>query len=89
MDMIFKTAVVVVPSDTDDIPNPSQQDGKDNRGCFLYIGAAGNVKVTTVGGQTLTINAPAIGRVLPLQVVKVFATGGTTVTAGNIIAFWR
>lgn len=43
----------------------------------LYIGGAGDVKVTTVGGSTLTFSAVAAGTMLPVRAARVFATGTT------------
>jgi hypothetical protein len=87
---IFKNAAPVTTSDTTDIPTPSAQDGLGNRGCFLYIGASiANIKVRTSGGQDVTILAPAVGRVLPIEVVRVFTTGSAAITANQIIALWR
>ena len=56
-----------------------------NQGCNLYIGGAGNVKVTTIGGDIVTFTAPALGQVLPVQVIKLHSTG-TSATLVN--ALW-
>jgi len=56
-----------------------------NQGCNLYIGGAGNVKVTTIGGDILTFTAPTVGQVLPVQVIKLHSTG-TSATLVN--ALW-
>lgn len=56
-----------------------------NQGCNLYIGGAGNVKVTTIGGDIVTFTAPTLGQVLPVQVIKLHSTG-TSATLVN--AFW-
>lgn len=46
----------------------------------IYVGVAGDVKVTTISGETVTFaNAPT-GMVLPVRAIRVFATG-TTATA--------
>ena len=63
----------------------SPQTGLGNTGAFLFIGGAGNVAVTTIGGDDVTFNATPIGTVLPIQVLKVKATG-TTATLIN--ALW-
>lgn len=58
-----------------------------NPGCFLFVGGAGNVAVTTIGGDDITFNAVPVGTVLPVQVLKVKASGsGTTATLIN--ALW-
>lgn len=56
-----------------------------NQGCNLYIGGAGNVKVTTIGGDIITFTATPVGQVLPVQVIKVHSTG-TSATLIN--ALW-
>lgn len=56
-----------------------------NQGCNLYIGGAGNVKVTTIGGDIITFTATPVGQVLPVQVIKLHSTG-TSATLIN--ALW-
>lgn len=51
----------------------------------LYIGGAGNIKVDTAAGTTVTLNNAAAGSVLPIRVKKVYATG---TTATNIVALY-
>jgi hypothetical protein len=63
----------------------SSQTGLGNTGAFLFIGGAGNVAVTTIGGDDVTFNATPIGTVLPVQILKVKSTG-TTATLIN--ALW-
>jgi hypothetical protein len=75
-------AASVTPSDTANIPSVS---GGTNNGCVLYIGGAGNVKVETVGGDEVTFVGINTGTFLPVQVVKVFATG---TSATNVLALW-
>lgn len=58
-----------------------------NGGCNLYIGGAGNVRVTTIGGDVITFTATPVGQVLPVQIIKVHGSGsGTTATLIN--ALW-
>ena len=65
----------------------SAQTSYGNHGCYLFIGGAGNVAVTTIGGDDVTFNAVPIGTVLPVQVLKVKSSGsGTTATLIN--ALW-
>lgn len=78
-------AAAVTPSNTVDIPSVSTQDGSGNNGCVLYIGGAGNLKVTTAGGDEVTFNGVFAGTFFPVQVLRVWATG---TTATNIIALW-
>lgn len=43
----------------------------------IYVGVAGNLKVVTAGGTTLTFVGLGAGMVHPLRVTKVFATDTT------------
>jgi hypothetical protein len=56
-----------------------------NGGCILYIGVAGNVKVQTASGDTLTFTGVNAGTFLPVNVIQVFNTG---TTATNILGLW-
>ena len=78
-------AVVVVPSDSVDIP--SLMGGEFNNGCVLYIGTAGNVKVTTAGGDEVEFIGVNAGTFLPVQVTRVWSTV-TATAATNILALW-
>lgn len=51
----------------------------------LWVGGAGDIKVTTVGGSTVTIVGVTAGSILPVRVARVWATG---TTATNILAGW-
>lgn len=87
---LFKNAAPVTPSNTANIPNLSVQNGLENKGCFLYIGASlATIKVLTAGGQEVTFKAPAIGRILPVSVVRVFVTGSASIAANDVIALWK
>lgn len=70
----FTRAVAVTTSDDTDL---------DDNAVSLWIGGAGNVKVTTVEDDTVTFNGCTAGSVLPVQVKRVWATG---TTATNIVA---
>jgi hypothetical protein len=63
----------------------SSQSTIGNRGCNLYIGGAGNVRVTTIGGDIVTFTATPVGQVLPVQVIKVHLAG---TSATLIDALW-
>jgi hypothetical protein len=78
-------AAAVTPSDTVDIPSVSTQDGTGNNGCVLYVGVAGDVKVTTAGGDTVVFTGLLAGMFVPVQVLKVWATD---TTATDIVALW-
>lgn len=68
-------AAAVVPSDTVDLMHAT-------RG--LYIGVTGDVRVITIGGETVTFTAVPAG-LLPVMVTRVFSTG---TTAMNLLAVW-
>ena len=59
--------------------------GGNEEGAVLYVGTAGNVKVTTVAGDEVTFINVSTGSFFPVQVKKVFDTG---TSAGNILALW-
>ena len=59
--------------------------GENEEGSVLYVGTAGNLKVTTVAGDDVTFIGVNTGAFFPVQVKKVFATG---TTASNVIALW-
>lgn len=68
-------AAQVVPSDTVDLAVTSRA---------LYLGTAGDLRITTAGGDTVTLaNVP--NGVLPVRVARVHATG---TTAADIVAVW-
>ena len=77
-------AAAVTPSDTVDIPSVSTATGK-NFGCCLYVGTAGDIRVLTVGGDTVTFVGINTGAFIPVQVKRVYTTG---TTASNILALW-
>lgn len=59
--------------------------GGTQEGAVLYIGTAGNLRVTTIAGDDVTFTGINTGAFFPVQVIKVWATG---TTASNIIALW-
>lgn len=55
---------------------------------FLYVGATGNVKVTTVGGADITFTNVPVGY-LWVSVIRVWSTGTTVSTPNtNIIGMY-
>ena len=78
-------AAAVTPNDTADIPSVSTQDGTGNNGCVLYVGGDGDIKVTTAGGDEVTFVGLSAGTFIPVQVLKVWATG---TNATDIVALW-
>jgi len=69
-------AVAVTPNDKVDLPAVSTA---------MFIGTAGNLKVTMLGGESLTFNNIPVGW-HPIRVTRVWAAN---TTAANIIAVWR
>ena len=53
--------------------------------CVLYIGTGGDLTVTTGGGQDVIFRNILGGTFLPVQVLKVFASG---TGASDIVALW-
>jgi len=51
----------------------------------IYVGGAGNVKVTTLGGDTVTFSGALAGTILPVRVARVFSTG---TTATNLLGLY-
>jgi len=51
----------------------------------LYIGAAGNLKVTMAYGTEVTFSGLNAGSILPIQVTKCWSTGST---AASIVALY-
>ena len=68
-------ATSVVPNDTTDLPMTSRA---------LYVGGAGDLRVTMAGGETLSFRNAAAG-LLPVRVARVHATG---TNATDIVALW-
>ena len=77
-------AAIVTPSDTVNISTPSSVAVTATNGCVLYIGVAGDLKVTTAGGDDIVFKNVAAG-FFPIQVIRVWATG---TAATDIIGIW-
>lgn len=43
----------------------------------LYVGGAGDLRVTLVGGETVTLGGVVAGALYPLRITHVLATGTT------------
>ncbi len=63
-----QSAVLVTPSDSQSLPNATRA---------LYVGGAGNLRVTLVSGDTVTLTGVVAGMIYPLRVSRVLATGTT------------
>lgn len=70
-------ATAVTTSDSANIANPATKG--------LYIGGAGDVKVDTAHASAVVFKAVPVGTILPVLVLKVYATG---TTATNIVALY-
>lgn len=70
--------VNVTPDDANDLAHVTRA---------VYIGAAGALKVTTVGGETITIPSAVLGAGVAhkMRVTRIWATG---TTATPIMAAW-
>lgn len=78
-------AEAVTPNDEQDITlSGSPITGIDN-GAVLYLGTGGNLTITTVGGQKVTLTNVANGSFIPIQVRRVWATG---TSASSILALY-
>ncbi len=55
-----------------------------SNGCVLYVGTGGDLEVITAAGDTVTFSNMANGTFLPVQALRVLATGATV----DIIALW-
>lgn len=84
--LIINTDIFLVQNDEFKVYNASAfknyQDA--NNGCVLYIGGAGDLKVDTIAGSTVTFKAVPVG-FFPVQVKKIYSTG---TVATDIIALW-
>lgn len=67
-------AVAITPSNTVNLANPS----------VVYVGGSGNVRVLTAQGDDVTFNNLPAGVVIPVQVIRVYATSTTAVNLVGI-----
>jgi hypothetical protein len=59
-------AFAVTPDDTDDLTHAARA---------LFVGGGGDIKVDTLGGDTVTFTGVVAGSILPVRVLKVYSTG--------------
>jgi len=62
----------------------SSQNTNGNPGCNLYVGGAGGLTVTTIGGDIVTFVEVQKGTVLPVQVIKLWGSSSAT----DVVALW-
>lgn len=67
---------LVTPSDSANLSAPCN---------YIFCGGAGTLKVTTVGGQSVTLTGVVAGQILPIRATRVWSTG---TSATNIAALW-
>lgn len=68
-------AAEVVPNDATDLPICSRA---------LWVGTPGDLRITTVGGSTVTLKGVPAG-IIPIRACRVHATG---TSAADIVAVW-
>ena len=61
-----QNAVTVTPHDSNNLATPSRA---------IYLGVAGDVKVTMLGGMDVTFKAMTAGVLHPIQVTRIWNTG--------------
>ncbi|RMF41339.1 MAG: hypothetical protein D6754_01240 [Alphaproteobacteria bacterium] len=71
----FYHADPVVPNDGIDLPYVTRS---------LYVGVAGDIRITTAGGTIVTFRNHPVGY-MPGRITRVHATG---TTAADIVAVW-
>lgn len=70
-----ENAMAIVPADAD-LPTVPRA---------LFVGQGGDLVVTMLGGETVTLGNVPAGAFLPIRVTRVRATG---TTAGRVLGFW-
>lgn len=67
-----ETAFAITPHNTNELPNITKR---------IYVGGAGDVRVTMADGNAVTFTAVAAGTILPVRASKVL----TATTATNLV----
>lgn len=60
---------------------------QSTRGCILYVGGTGDLKVVTAAGDEVTYKAVQKGTFLPIQVIRIVTLSGSGLAA-DFIAHW-
>lgn len=68
-------AQAITPSDTVNL----------STAMVIWVGGAGNIKVTTAQGTAITFTGVLAGSILPVQVLRVWSTG---TTATNMVGIF-
>jgi len=66
----------ITPSDTADLEYTTRA---------VWVGAAGSLRVTTYGGDDITLKAVPAGTLMPVGASKVWATG---TSAADLVGLW-
>lgn len=61
---------------------------QSTRGCILYCGGPGDIKLVTAAGDTVEYIGLQAGQFLPIQVVRIEAPTPGSDIASNFIAHW-
>lgn len=69
----YRGAVSITPNDSASLTDPVSA---------IYVGGAGNIKLTTIAGDTVTLISVSTSTVLDIATTKVFST---STTATNLI----
>jgi len=75
----FTHVAAVTPADATPFTSPTYAE-------WLWVGGAGNVKLITRGGETVTFSGVPAGTFLPIECTGVESTG---TTATLILRCWR
>lgn len=78
-------AELITPSDTTDLTLSGGSIDPTETGACIYVGTAGNLCVTMLGGQKVIYYNIPNGSFLPIQVKRVWATD---TTCANILALY-
>lgn len=73
---MYDHAAAITPNDSTDLANFTRA---------IYVGGAGNIKIDTVNGETVTLNGATAGSVLAVQARRVHSTG---TSATNLVALY-
>ncbi len=72
-------AAAVTPNDSTDLATPARA---------LYVGVGGDLKLTTIDGDTVEFRSLPSGSILPVSTRRVWATGQTGTIASAIVALY-
>lgn len=70
------SAFEILPDDVNPLPNVTRA---------IYVGGAGNLAITMLDGQTLTLEAVQPGAIYPLRCTHVRATGTTATGLAGLL----